>query len=274
MLTKKLFFILISLVMVLGLTGPATAKAPQNVECRILWVTSDYQDMYLMAEGELITNGHGFELDCDYDIDFSDPVVGSIEQFCEYWGPWACNAHGNNIVIQNVFFEFEYNGESLEIDDNLYMVNANGQLNFHAQYAPDQCNEYKSYNFTLEFPPGYWENGLHTYTMEWSIPDYGYYEEHTYEFTVDESGPLYKDQVRFGWIGPRLDIINPAQDTFMQITSWIASDLVMYLEEERENSTVTFSWDGGDPVEIQPSAITNFCGFDNAFLQRTYGYAK
>jgi len=275
MLTKKIFFILISLVIVFGLAGPVAADAPQTVECQILWVTSDYQEMNFMAEGQLIENGHGFELTCDYVIDFSDPEIGSITQFCEYWGPWACNAHGNNIVIQNIYFYFEYNGEVLEIADASYMVNTNGQLNFHAQYAPDQCSELKSFNWTLDLPPGYWVEGTHSYTMDWDIYGEDYFDI-TNTFTVTLNAPLLTNHVRMGMGGlsSGQPIINPGQETFIQITEYIASSLVFIIEADRANSSVWFSLDGGEPILIQPSPITNFCGFDNAFLVRTYGYAK
>ena len=273
MSTKKLFFILISLVMVFGLAGPVAADAPQTVECQISWVTSDYQDMVLIAEGQLVTNGHGFELICHYDIDFNDPGIGSIAQACEYWGSWACNADGNNVVIQNIYFYFFHEGEWFELADADMIVNTNGHGTLHAQYAPNQCSELKSFNWTLEFPPGYWTTGMHTYTIIWEIPGVSY-DVYNNEFYVDQEAPLYPYNVRMGLYGLSMNPFNPAQGTFMQITEWVASSLAFLLEYDQANSIVSFSWDGGDPVEIQPSPMTNFCGWDNAYLVRTYGYAK
>jgi len=276
MLTKKLFFILISLVIVFGLAGPAAADAPQTVACGIPWLNrseNGFEYIEFPGEGQLVVNGHGFDLTCHYDIDLNDPDLATMAELCEYYGSWACNAHGNNSLIQNIYYYYSYKGELLELVDTDIMVNANGQAYLHAQYAPDQCSEYKSNNWTLELPPGYWEEGRHTYTMTWEL--YGSTEEHTYGFAVDENKPLLQNQVRLGWMGPMFDTINPAQDTFMQITSWAASSIVEYLIVDRANSTVMFSWDGGDPVQIQPSPVTNFCFYETpGWLLRTYGYAK
>ncbi len=274
---RTMLFIVISLVLAFGLAVPAAADAPETVTCWIPWFYSDGTFNRFETEGQLIHNGQGFNLTCPYLFDFSDPTIASIEQACEFFGYFGlldlCSGGGTNFRLSNWGYYFPYNGEDYVLGDASLHVNATGKAKLVGQYAPGQCsNGELTYSYTLEFPPGYWSLGEHTYTIYLLETD----EEFTNTFTVDASAPLVDGQVRLGFAGlSPIAVINPAQDTFMQYTLLWPTVYRPLLDYYHDNDTVTFSWDGSEPLRILAGPITNACTVYNpAFLKRTYGYAR
>ncbi|HZW83676.1 MAG TPA: hypothetical protein VFF14_09715, partial [Candidatus Deferrimicrobium sp.] len=103
----------------------------------------------------------------------------------------------------------------------------------------------------------------------------------THDFTSSASAPLYPGQLRIGFFGISsidqggITTINPAQDTYMQVSFGIPSraDAIAL----RDNMTVQFSWDGGDWVDVTAGPI--YClhpnsGFQISTHMRAWGYAK
>ncbi len=279
---RTMLLIVISLVLAFGLAVPAAADAPETMTCFIPWFYSDGTYFEFEAEGQLVPNGQGFNFNCPYTFDFSDPAIASIEQACAYlesYGfPDFCNGNGKNFQWKYWFgFFVLYNGEVYSVPQTSLQVLSTGAATMHGQYAPGQCSDGAwSYSYTLEFPAGFWSPGQHEYTMYY-LDINGYSESFTNTFTVDPGAPIVKGQVRFGPfdVAPT-DVINPAQDTFMQFTSIFGRNIISVLLPYIDGDLYLFSWDGREPVQIMPGPLTSFCGAvpPNAYLLRNHGYAK
>lgn len=279
MAKRILFFAFLSLALILGLVGPARADAPQTTECLIPWFTSEGEYIEFPVEGQLVTNGQGFNLRCPLTIDLGDPGLATIEQVCQdILGPDLCSGSGNSIHIHNgVPIWLYYDDEWVELTDFNYQVNVNGQSLLSAQYAPSQCaNEQHGYSWTLEFPAGYWTPGIHHYTLNRVNPIFGDVEIYEINFTVDADAPLLHSQVRLGPGGLYpIDVIHPAQDTFMQMTYALPVAYAGWLEFFRDSDIVNFSWDGGPETSVQAGPIRNFCAErSSGWMQRTYGFVR
>jgi hypothetical protein len=280
-MSKRIVFFIVTallrLVVILNFANPVSAGKPREVECFIPWMTADGYLLELVGQGKLVENGHGFDLTCDYTIDFTDPTIASLAQVCEWWGPGYCTPSGKNMVIQNMEWHFIYNGEDLWFADQFMLVKPDGEINLHAQFAPNQCSEYKGIDWTIEFPPGYWSEGDHYYDGYWQDA-WGNIYTNTMTFTVDADAPVLHSQVRLGfyYIFPEgASTINPAQDTFMQLTAWWAGEYEYYGEIQHDGDFVTFAWDGEDPVQTTVGPYRNLCSEVNpAWMIRTYGFAR
>jgi hypothetical protein len=164
--------------------------------------------------------------------------------------------------------------------DTTYQVNANGQAKFFAQYAPEQCaNEYKALNYTY-IPLEEWTPGLHTYQFIEEITGWSIWYSDPIEFTVDENAALLDSNVRLGiyFISDYEGLldpytINPEQETFAQITWWTINK--WELEWLRDFVTYKLVIDGGDPVDLLPGPIVNFCSVVNdGSFEREWGYIR
>src|SRR5574341_357696 len=113
--------------------------------------------------------------------------------------------------------------------------------------------------YTLEFPPGYWTAGQHENDL--SVVDESGTSLVSFTFQSTEDAPLYPGQVRIGFWGIHaidvggLDEINPAQDSFMQLsqTDFASRENA---QASADSAVVQFSWDGGDWVTIAPGPVT------------------
>lgn len=111
--------------------------------------------------------------------------------------------------------------------------------------------------YTLDFPPAYWVAGPHENDLKVVDSSGTSLTSHPFQSTYD--APLYAGQVRIGFFGIRwrdiggLGEINPAQDSFMQVTFGFATR-----EEARayaDSTIVQFSWDGGEWIDIPPRPV-------------------
>jgi hypothetical protein len=139
-----------------------------------------------------------------------------------------------------------------------------------AQAAPPACLGQYTYQFTLDFVPGDWDAGSHTYVFEYWHPDMGS-GSFTSSFMVEETAPLHRGEVELRFYGlvsidGVLDppTIHPDQDTVMQL-GWATDEELTRqdLVEDRTETTVQFIWDGGEAVEVEAGPITSLCAFDN-----------
>jgi hypothetical protein len=112
--------------------------------------------------------------------------------------------------------------------------------------------------YTLQFPPAYWTAGQHENDLK--VVDESGTTLVSFIFQSTEDSPIYPGQVRLGFWGIHsidiagLDEINPAQDTFMQVsqTNFVSrEDAQAYAD----SAVVQFSWDGGDWVTISPGPV-------------------
>ena len=133
------------------------------------------------------------------------------------------------------------------------------------------------FSHSLEFPPGFWEPGAHSYDFHLRADgvDYTFHVE----FEVTDDAPLYKGQVqlRFGGLStPEGGVteINPAQDTVMQLT-WLAGTDRQAAKAFRETSNLEISWDGGDWVDVPAGPLTKASAFFNpGKFKRSWGGLK
>ena len=275
MLSRRLVSLIFVLVLVFGTAGLALADAPQKVGsdwCNIWWSVNNTDWHGIEGQGELVYNAKAniYNVSCTATIDFSsDP---SWAEFCN-WIPGTCKR--STMVVNRLEFWHEYN----ENGDILYMngpgtltVQSNGAARWNVQFAPTHCLRGNLQNsVTYELPAGYWGVGPHTYTI-----DTYYLDGENYQFTVDfdvsSVAPIYRGQVRMGLYALTNffnDIyeINPAQDTFLQATTWVPPYAQIYLFDY-----AIFTIDDNPPVTIDAGPIQNACAnFNNSWYLRTYG---
>lgn len=112
--------------------------------------------------------------------------------------------------------------------------------------------------YTIQFPPAYWTAGPHENDL--NVDDSSVSTFTAFYFNSTPDAPLYPGQVRLGFWGIHsssqagLTEINPAQDSFMQVTMngfLSRQDAVAYAQ----SAAIQFRWDGGDWVTVEPGPI-------------------
>jgi hypothetical protein len=140
------------------------------------------------------------------------------------------------------------------------------------------CENKYPFNFTLEFEPGYWTPGSHSYEMKITTGPFSpdeYYNE--FEATVDVS-PI-KGQVQLRPLGLTsidgdITKIHPSQDTVMQATWGAIQQSRKEMVEIRSQTIMQFRWDGGDWVTVYPGPVTSYCASDIGNFMRSWGNPK
>ena len=135
-----------------------------------------------------------------------------------------------------------------------------------------------SHSHTVEFWPGDWAIGSHSFQMRVSFPDSGVIEFNPVNFEVTEEAPLYPGQVllRFWglvWLEGVTPAINPYQDTVMQL-SWTYEEdrSVKEIRDFRDAIAVEFRWDGSEYINVAAGPIVSSCSFLNTgHFFRTWG---
>jgi hypothetical protein len=276
---RRLFSLVFVMVMLLGITGPASANAPQPVGpewCNIwLWYEIDnvWYPIIIEGQGQLVYNPRFemYNLSCNANIDLTGNP--SWAELCTVY-PGTCKEKKmviNHLEVWHDFYEgseylYSYNGFAT------LNVNMNGGASWNAQFSPWNCDRgYITNAITMELPAGYWSEGTHTYTID-TYTALGTVTTYTVEFLVSADAPLYRGQVRLGLFEPTsffmsVEAINPAQDTFMQATYWApyqyANDMfdkgVFWVDEE-------------DPITIEAGPIHNRCSDQHwSWYLRNYG---
>ncbi len=268
MFTRKLFIIVIILGMLLGIFSIAQAAAPVEVgaDWCVIWLPDENFNWYpFPGEGQLVFNPNHYvwNLVCHGVFDYQQ--YATWEEFCN-WIPGACQ--GNKIVANKLeYFKdyFDEDGNYLYTDfgsANL-IVKSNGEARWNAQISYNCYSFYDMNQAILELPSGFWSVGTHEYTIEFFYED-GSSVTWWNTFTVDPTTPIYKGQVRMGfnllYNWGIIDTINPAQDTFMAVTSWGPEYLLVPLDY------AVFSFDGGLPIAIDASNVQNLCSYANMGL--------
>lgn len=146
---------------------------------------------------------------------------------------------------------------------------------------------------TLELPPGYWEEGTHTYSLKFTQVGYPDDVWGPFEFTVSRDAPLYPGQVWLAYfvrMAGDVEVpdqaINPAQDSVFwsawvfDMTGEIFGPPATTMQEAKAAlaaATISFSWDGGDWMVARQGPITSACangfwtGQGSALFHRTFG---
>jgi hypothetical protein len=277
MFTRRLFSLVIALVMVLGSAGIALADAPQEVGsdwCYIWW--SDINGNWYPIEGQghltYNPNANIWNVSCKAIIDFSG--TPSWADFCT-WIPGTCK--GKTMVVDRLeywhdFFDEDGNYTYSMSGLGRLTVQANGNATWNGQFSPNNCDSvYLTNSATLELPAGSWEVGTHTYTIEiFYVNGENYQFPMTFEVASD--APMYRGQVRLGLLALTNffnDVfeINPAQDTFLQATTWMPAHFEQYLFDY-----VIFTIDDNLPITIDAGPAHNLCADQhNSWYLRTYG---
>jgi hypothetical protein len=125
--------------------------------------------------------------------------------------------------------------------------------------------------FTYDVPSSAWAEGDHTYSyaFTWTEPSPGS-SVTSHQFTVSSEAPLYRGYVLArGFFelaripGPggeqcgQIEALHPDQPTRFHI-GWVTDEEMTYREARAhfESITVTVTWDGGSPVEMERHEIT------------------
>jgi hypothetical protein len=275
---KKTVLILMSLIIIFSLTGSASAKKPEPTYCEMFWLRSDPNEWpSVWVEGKMTYNetAQVYNISCRYEFDFDSGEWVDFATMCSEL-PWACNPSQTMFKVNGLgwYSDFAYTV------DTTYLVSPNGQAKFFAQYAPEQCqSEYKSVSYTY-LPLEEWTPGTHTYQFT-EISEYGVYPSDPVEFTVDKKVWLLDSNVRLGYSSLSSDegildpyTINPKQETYIQDTFLNAIN-IEELEWVRKNMTVQLVIDGGDPIDLQPGPIVNYCSASNdGAYEREWGYVR
>jgi hypothetical protein len=141
------------------------------------------------------------------------------------------------------------------------------------------CGHSWSWNFTLEFPPGFWKAGPHQYNFHITTEEGVEVFRHR-EFQATENAPLYRGQVFLRTpyllsVDGQVTEINPAQDTAMQLTWYTNPDEFSRKEAEalRDATALQVSWDNGEWVDVPAGPLTKFCAFYKpSHFQRSWGH--
>lgn len=134
------------------------------------------------------------------------------------------------------------------------------------------------HSHTLEFSPGDWSTGTHTYQTRVTLPDGSVVEFDPVTFEVADGSPLITGQVLLRYWGllsregPTLSI-HPDQDTAMQISWTYELDMSMAdMKTERDGIIVEFRWDGGDYMVVTAGPIRSYCAvLNNGNFMRAWG---
>jgi hypothetical protein len=123
--------------------------------------------------------------------------------------------------------------------------------------ADSLCGTNRAFSSAVTFPAGFWSEGTHTITFDWSP-----FGTTTGTFLVADDAPLYPGQVfisaawpgifLFEGPGIGIDEVNPGQVT-VAIDALVSTDKAE-IDGWFHNTTETVSWDGG------PAVTTHFDG--------------
>lgn len=136
------------------------------------------------------------------------------------------------------------------------------------QADPPACLGQFVHSYSVEFEPGYWTPGFHTYDFRTTLPD-GTVNAFSVTFEVTTAAPLHQGHVElrlFGLIsidGPVTEI-HPDQETVMEL-SWLHEEGLTPAERQavRDALLEEFQWDGGGFVAIPAGPIVSYCTFEN-----------
>lgn len=272
---RRLFSLLFVTVMVLGMTGPATAAAPQPVGsewCNIWWWYErggEWFPYVIEGEGQLVHNPNHeiYNLSCSAVIDFSGDFTW--DDFCAFY-PGTCKQ--DKMVINHLEVWHETGPDEGYSGFATLNATRNGVASWNAQFSPWTCDRgFISNNITLELPEGYWSVGEHSYEVVGHFLD-GTETIWPVNFDVSQDAPLYKGHVRLGLYGPshffwQVDAVNPAQETFIQGTTWAP-----YQRQEWLFDYGIITIDNGAPITIDAGTTKNMCSNQHiSWYLRTWG---
>lgn len=278
---KKTVFILVSLVIVFGMAGSASATKPAPTTCWLVGMTPEYDFEWFEVEGKVSYNetAQVYNVSCRYKFDYDSGEWLDVATVCEIV-PFACNPSHTMFMWNGLGWESEYG----YTEDTTYQVNHNGNAKFFAQLAPGQCDSYLSSVSWTYLPLEEWAPGLHTYQFTEVYSDGNEFAFDPVEFWVDENAPLLEPHVRMGLLNLKssegeLDLpytIHPEQETFMQATylSTLHEDMVWL----SDNLVYELVIDDGEPITLLPGPVTNACttvyGDNPGAFQRDWGYVR
>lgn len=136
------------------------------------------------------------------------------------------------------------------------------------QADPPDCVGLFVHSHTVDFEPGDWTPGFHTYDIRTTLPD-GTVSTFSVTFEVTSAAPLHQGVVElrfYGLVsidGPVTEI-HPEQDTVMEL-SWLYEEDMTPPERLafRDGLVVEFQWDGGGFFTVPAGPIVSYCTFDN-----------
>jgi len=272
LMLRKTLPILMSLIIILGLAGPASAAGPEPTTCDLIWFGPDGGDVYFTGEGSVVYNetSQVANVSCDYTFDFTSGDWMDVAGVCEIY-PDFCNPSQTVFTLHGWYWYSEEYGFA---EDVTWRVKADGEAHFTAQVAPGQCNHSWNLSYTY-LPTEPWTEGTHSYYFIEVIGE-DQYPFDPVVFSVSEDATLFDSNVRMGpyllrSIEGVVDTIHPAQEAFIQVT--YLRRMPRFLEWERDNLTLLLVIDDGEPITLQHGPITNGCAssHDNLFL-RNWGY--
>lgn len=276
---KKTVLILMSMLIILGLAGSASAAGPEPVICELYWLDMDGNLVFFPVEGIMTYNetAQVYNISCRYTFDFDSGEWLDFATMCS-WLSWACNPSRSTLTIKALGWESPVGYTS----DDVYQVFQNGKAKYDAQVAPGQCtSEMKSVSWTY-LPVEGWDPGIHTYQFIEIYSDGSVWEYDPVEVMVDANAPLLDSHVRMG-LGALTsaeglldtNTINPDQGTYFQGTyaNGINIDDLKWL---RDNMNFQLIIDGNDPIVLLPGPLVNNCSTWNnkGAYQRVWGYAR
>jgi hypothetical protein len=274
-MSKKIILILFSLVLVLSMAGSAAAKKPAPTYCVLFWMDGNYDFQFFLVEGKTTWNeaAQVYNATCRYTFDFDSGEWVDLATMCAIF-PDYCNPSHTMLTVTAWGWESEYG----YTEDTIYQIGQNGKARYFAQLAPGQCtNEYTSSSYTY-LPLEEWTPGSHSYYFIETGPD-GTIEHDPIEFMVDENAPLLDSNVRLGAVNLRsaegiLDpsLINPEQETYVQLTWMATRDYATYLHD---NYSIQLVIDDGEPILLMAGPVVNNCSsFNDGAFQRDWGYVR
>lgn len=273
---KLLFTLIIITGLLLGVFSTASAEAPQEVggDWCVIWLPDPTTGIWydFPGEGQLVFNPQAYvwNLTCKGVFDYEQ--YATWEEFCN-WIPGACRGDrmvANRIEYFHDYFDDQGNWIWTDVGSANLIVKENGEARWNAKISYTCWSLYILQQVTLELPPGFWQAGEHNYNIEYFYDD-GWSASMSINFTVDPTAPIYPGQVRMGLNGltnffTQVDSINPAQDTFLQVSSWAPKYFYVPLDY------AIFTIDEDPPVTVDAGPAHNLCTQQHqGFYMRSWG---
>lgn len=147
--------------------------------------------------------------------------------------------------------------------------------------AANDCTHFWANADTIEFKPGFWTVGTHTYQYKIIDPS-GTFLFPLNQFQVDNNALLLDGQVLLRLVGLRssqgaVTTINPAQDTAGLVLNIYTDDSDNPLsrkdaEAAAAQTIVQISWDGGPWITLNAGPLKSSCALMNGgFFERSWG---
>jgi hypothetical protein len=123
-----------------GPPWPAMVITPEDEACWMFWSDSDgnpfaFQGSFMGVYQE--KNGN-WKMTCQYKLDFDDPGVATIDQFCEYY-PFFCKQGSGSVIIPDFGCSILLpDGEIEETSESLMVINPSGNYNVTCHFRANQ----------------------------------------------------------------------------------------------------------------------------------------